>query len=49
VRCIFLIKHPTSENLADITTKPLTGALFEKFRSILLGINAAATDQPSNP
>jgi len=49
VRCIFLIKHPTSENLADITTKPLTGALFDKFRSILLGIDAAATNQPSNP
>jgi len=35
---ITLIKHPTAENFADITTKPLTGAPFSKHRASILGI-----------
>jgi hypothetical protein len=34
---IHLIKYPTAENFADITTKPLTGASFSKHRASILG------------
>ena len=35
---IRLIKFPTEDNFADITTKPLTGAPFEKHRAAILGL-----------
>ena len=47
VCCILLIKHPTPDNLADITTKPLTGALFDKFRYQLICLPSAAARPPA--
>jgi hypothetical protein len=35
---IHLIKYPTAESFADITTKPLTGAPFSKHRASVLGL-----------
>ncbi len=34
---IFLIKYPTADNFADITTKPLTGGAFFRHRLSILG------------
>jgi hypothetical protein len=36
-KAIFLIKYPTADNFADITTKPLTGAPFFRHRLSILG------------
>ena len=35
---IFLMKLPTADNFADITTKPLTSGTFEKHRTAILGL-----------
>jgi hypothetical protein len=37
-RSILITKVGTADNLADITTKPLTGAPFFKHRAAILGL-----------
>ena len=46
-----MVQHcPTKRMLADFFTKPLQGALFNRFRSILLGHHKVADlDVPPSP
>ena len=42
IKSIIIEKVHTDDNLADITTKPLTGATFHKHRDAILGTPPAA-------